>query len=283
MYETDNSAGPTARPGQWLTERGPLRDLSLYEELIADGVTAANSRGGVIDHLTARRMALWLVAQRQPSDFARGLIRFAQSGAVTRPLKIQLANYARSPGYPHRSKAARLREYVVARGTDLGPIGADFGAICDQIDQADAMLAGLRERTRQGRSTPEAAQPDTGAQQPLVLARRDPDSRTVTLVLDAATANIAMFAIAAHADEREAHVREVERYGRSLPEDSYGRRNRQDIAAHETRVAARLRAVEQAYRTAIDHDTAYRLPDLTQTSCSPESQLARQGDLEAEP
>ena len=53
-----------------------------------------------------------------------------------------------------------------------------------------------------------------------------------------------MFAIAAHADEREAHVREVERSGRSLPEGSYGRRNRQAIAARETRVATRLRAVE---------------------------------------
>ena len=283
MYETDNGAGPPVTPGYRLPERGPHRDLSLYEDLITDGLRAANSRGDVIDHITARRMALWLVAQRQPSDFARGLIRFAQSGAVTRPLKLQLANYARSPGYPHRFKAARLREYVVARGTDLGPVGADFGAICDQIDQADTMLAGLRERTRQGRSTPEAAQPDTGAHQPLVLARRDPDSRTVTLVLDAATANIAIFAIAAHADEREAHVREVERYGRSLPEDSYGRRNRQDIAAHETRVAARLRAVEQAYRTAIDHGTAYRLPDLTQTFKSPESQPDRQSALEAEP
>jgi hypothetical protein len=78
--------------------------------------------------------------------------------------------------------------------------------------------------------------------------RHDPGNHTVALVLDAATANIAMFAIAAHADEREAHVREVERYGRTLPENSYGRRNRQAIAAHETRVVARLRAVEQAYR-----------------------------------
>jgi hypothetical protein len=76
---------------------------------------------------------------------------------VTRALKLQLTNYARSPGFPHRSKAARLREYTVARGTDLGPVGTDFGAICDQIDQADAMLAGLRERTREGRSTPGSA------------------------------------------------------------------------------------------------------------------------------
>ena len=282
MYKTDNGAGPPARPGYRPPGRGRLRDLSLYEDLIANGVAAANIRGGVIDHVTARRMALWLVAQQQPPDFTRGLIRFAQSGAVTRALKLQLANYARSPGFPHRSKAARLREYTVARGTDLGPVGTDFGIICDQIDQADAMLAGLRERTREGHGTPGPPRPDT-AGQPITLARHDPGSRTVTLVLDAATANIAMFAIAAHADEREAHVREVERSGRTLPEDSYGRRNRQDIAAHETQVAARLRAVEQAYRTATDHDTAYRLPDLTQTSRSPENQPARQIDLEAEP
>jgi hypothetical protein len=76
-----------------------------------------------------------------------------------------------------------------------------------------------------------------------------PDTQTVTLVLDATTGNIALFAIAANADEREAHVREVERYGRTLPEDSYGRRNRQAIAARETRVATRLRPVEQAYNT----------------------------------
>jgi len=62
-----------------------------------------------------------------------------------------------------------------------------------------------------------------------------------------------MFAVAAHADEREAHVREVERFGEGLPEGSYGRRNRQVIAARETRVAVRLRAVQQAYRTAIEH------------------------------
>jgi hypothetical protein len=43
-----------------------------------------------------------------------------------------------------------------------------------------------------------------------------------------------------------------------LPEDSYGRRNRQAIAARETRVAARLRAVERAYRTAIERDVAVK-------------------------
>jgi hypothetical protein len=44
-----------------------------------------------------------------------------------------------------------------------------------------------------------------------------------------------MFAIGAHADEREAHVRDVERSGQNLPEGSYGRRNREAIAARQTR------------------------------------------------
>ena len=105
----------------------------------------------------------------------------------------------------------------------------------------------------------------------------------VSLVLDATTANIALFAIVAHADEREAHVREVERSGRNLPEGSYGRRNRQAIAARETRVAARLRAVENAYRTATEHDTAAKPKEPIQALHSPELQADRQIDMEAEP
>jgi hypothetical protein len=97
------------------------------------------------------------------------------------------------------------------------------------------MLTGLRDRVRDGRGMPEPAWPDTDGQQLIVLARRDPDSRTISLILDATTANIAMHGIAVHAGDREAHVREVERYGQNLPEDSYGRRNRQAIAARETR------------------------------------------------
>jgi hypothetical protein len=47
MYETDNGPGPPAGPGYRLPEHRPIRDLSLYEDLIAE----ANSRGGVIDHI----------------------------------------------------------------------------------------------------------------------------------------------------------------------------------------------------------------------------------------
>jgi hypothetical protein len=101
-------------------------------------------------------------------------------------------------------------------------------------------------------------------------------------MLDPTTANIAIFAIAAHADELEAHVREVQQFGHRLPEGSYGRRNRDAIAAREATVAARLRAVEQAYRTTIERDTMYTSLEPTRTLYSPELQVDRETDMEAE-
>jgi hypothetical protein len=113
---------------------------------------------------------------------------------------------------------------------------------CDQIDRADKLLASAHARARHRDRAPEASWPETEGPRITALARHDPDTGTVTLVLDATTASIAMFAVAAHAAEREAHAREVERSGADWPEGSYGRRNRQAIAARGTRVATLFRS-----------------------------------------
>jgi hypothetical protein len=160
-------------------------------------------------------------------------------------------------------------KYCAARGDDHGPIGPDFGFACDQIDHADVILAELRDQVQTGSGPPEPTWPDTEGPQILALARRDAKSRTVSLILDTTTANIAVYAITAHAGEREAHVREVEQVGEAFPEGSYGKRNRQAIAARETRIAYRLRAVERAYQIALERDREVT-PESATTSRSAE-------------
>lgn len=266
--EESKEPPPLPRPARMSRETtastAQARDLALYERLISRGIAEADARGSAIDHVTARRLALWLLPRsQQEPEFMRGLITFAHTGAVTHDLRQRLRHHARSPGHPARPHAARLLQYAVARGKDTGRIGDNFGAVCDQIDRADAMLDDLRNRVAASRACPEPARPQRQPPEPIAIAHHDDPSQTVILILDTVTADAAIHAVTGSALDREARIRRTRQASQNFPEGSYGRHNREAVIARETRIAQGLRATEHAYRAAIEPETT-PAPELSQ-------------------
>ena len=220
----------------------PVRDMAFYERLIRRGIAEADARGSAIDHVTARRLAIWLLPRSQDDpDFMRGLVYFARTGGVPDSLRQALRRRARSPAHPCRPQAAWLPQYAVARGKDTGRIGDNFGVACDQMDHADAALEDLQRQ--RGNQEPAAGDwRDAIPLKPVALARRDEVTRAVTFILDATVAEAAVHAITADAMAREARIRQARQQALDLSQGSYGRRNR-EIAAHETTIADGLRAI----------------------------------------
>jgi len=83
---------------------------------------------------------------------------------------------------------------------------------------------------------------------PLANVYRDPTRRTVTLLLDDATAETVLYAVRLLAADSEAHAREIRVVGAMMPPDSYGAANRHTIAARSERIARRLRVLDASYR-----------------------------------
>ena len=88
MRRTDNGFGPAPPQAQRVPADQLLPELALYEQLIGEGVADAHARGSPVDHVTARRLAIWLAARPQEPSFTRGPRSLSQNRGQRLPGRL---------------------------------------------------------------------------------------------------------------------------------------------------------------------------------------------------
>ena len=251
---TDNGTGPAPAYDRRVPADQLLPDLALYEQLIGDGTAAADAQDCPVDHVTARRLAIWLAARPQHPSFAQGLARFINTGAISPTSRTSSASTPAPPPTPTTPRPPGSCATPSPAAPTSARSATNFGAACHQLDRSDLMLAELRDRTWHGtsrRTRPGPADTDGPRDhRPGPPRPRQPDRHLRP----------------GRRHRQHRHLRHHRPRPRTrsppprnpaprqaLPEGSYGRRNRQAIADRETRITTRLRAIEHAYQTAIEH------------------------------
>jgi hypothetical protein len=113
MRRHSSGASRPDEHGSHVPVDGRRPDLPIYERLIDQGIAAADARGTSVDHVTARRLAIWLAARPQHPVFSQSLMQFTETGAISSALKTQLRMHARSANYADQPQAAA---HAVLRG-----------------------------------------------------------------------------------------------------------------------------------------------------------------------
>jgi hypothetical protein len=155
----------------------------------------------------------------------------------------RLCIHARSGAHTDWPQARRFIQHGATCGAELGLVGENFADTCGQIDDADAMLDGFRGRASASRAHRRQAWPIVDGPRITALTRQDPDTQTVTLVLDVTTA----------------------------------------IAARDTWVCTRPRAAERACRTTTERDIVPTPPEPVRAPSSGARTAAEKIEMEAEP